>query len=49
MVSYIEGPFFAAENLNKKEKIKDLRDKIYNSMVENSKKNTYEKIRYVKK
>ena len=49
MVSYIEGPFLAAENLNKKEKIKDLRDKIYNSMVENSKKNTYEKIRYVKK
>ena len=55
MVSYIDGPFYPDETdekgkeLSKKEKIQNLRDKIYYSMVENSKNNTYEKIIYKKK
>lgn len=55
MVSYIEGPFFAdtedenGNRLSKKEMIKNLRDKIYSSMVKNSKNSNYEEIIYKKK
>ena len=55
MISYIDGPFYPdatdekGNELSKKDKIQNLRDKIYNSMVENSKNNTYEKIIYKKK
>ncbi len=55
MVTYIEGPFFADEkdkngkNLTNKEKVNNLRNKIYNSMVEKSQNNNYEKIIYKKK
>lgn len=58
IVTYIDGPFYPDEyknengiikKLTQKEKVKNLRDKIYKQMVERSKLNTYEKIRYVKK
>ena len=49
MVSYINGPFFADEGLDKKQAIKNLRDKVYNSMVEEAKHSNYEKIIYKKK
>ena len=55
MVSYIEGPFYAdVENekgieLSKKERVHNLRNKVYNSMVDNSKNSNYEKIIYKKK
>ena len=48
IVSYIDGPFFADDNLNKKEKQKDLRDKVYNTMVERSKNSNIEHIKYIK-
>lgn len=49
IVSYIDGPFVANVTLNKKEKQKDLRDKIYECMVERSKNSNIEYIKYVKK
>ena len=48
IVTYIDGPFFADENLTKKQKQKDLRDKIYNCMIERSKNNNIEVIKYIK-
>ena len=48
IVSYIDGPFFADKELSKKDQQQDLRDKIYNSMVERSKNNNIEKIKYIK-
>lgn len=54
IVSYIDGPFFAQEEidngqmLNKKQKQKDLRDKVYNTMVDRSKNSNIEYIKYVK-
>ncbi len=49
IVTYIDGPFFADEGLTKKEKQKNLRDKIYNCMVERSKNSNIEFIKYIKK
>ena len=49
IVTYIDGPFFAESSLNKKEQQKDLRDQIYNCMVERSKNSNIEHIKYVKK
>ena len=47
--AYIDGPFWADENLNSiKDKKQNLRDKIYNQMVERSKNSTYEFIEYKK-
>ncbi len=48
IVTYIDGPFFANKRLNFKEQQKDLRDRIYNTMVERSKNNNIEVIRYEK-
>lgn len=48
IVTYIDGPFFADSNLNKKQQQKNLRDKIYNCMVERSKNSNVEYIKYVK-
>lgn len=49
ITSYIDGPFWADENLNSiKDKKQNLRDKIYNQMVERSKNSTYEFIEYKK-
>ena len=49
IVSYIDGPFFANKELTKKEQQKDLRDRVYNQMVERSKDSNIEIIKYIKK
>ena len=49
IVSYIDGPFYPDEGLTNKEAQKNLRDKIYNKMVERSKNSNIEHIKYVKK
>lgn len=49
MLTYIDGPFFPNESLSLKEQRKDLRDKVYNTMVERSKLNNIEIIKYIKK
>ena len=49
IVSYIDGPFFANKELSKKEQQKDLRDRVYNQMVERSKNSNIEIIKYIKK
>ena len=49
IVSYIDGPFYPDEGLNVKEKQENLRNKIYNTMVERSKNSNIEVIKYIKK
>jgi 1-acyl-sn-glycerol-3-phosphate acyltransferase len=50
IVTYIDGPFFADENLSSnKEQQKALRDTVYNCMVDRSKNSNIEYIKYVKK
>ncbi len=49
IITYIDGPFFADISLNKKEQQRDLRNKIYNCMVERSKNSNIEYIKYIKK
>ena len=50
IVSYIDGPFYANKDLMTiKEQQKELRDKIYNCMVEKSKNSNIEYIKYIKK
>lgn len=46
--TYIDGPFFANKNLSKKESQKELRDRVYNTMVERSKNSDIEYIKYIK-
>ncbi len=46
---YVDGPFYADQNLpTDRAKAQQLRDRIYNTMVERAKNSTYEAIRYVK-
>lgn len=45
---YIDGPFFSNEQLNKKQRQEELRNKIYNCMLERSKNSNYEYVKYVK-
>lgn len=48
-VSYLDGPFYYNKQLASiKEQEKDLRDRVYSTMVERSKLNEYEYIKYVK-
>lgn len=49
IVSYIDGPFFPDEGLTLKEQQENLRNKIYNQMVERSKNSNIEVIKYEKK
>ena len=49
MVSYIDGPFFPDNSLNKKEAQEKLRDEVYKKMCERSQNNNVEKIIYKKK
>lgn len=49
IVTYIDGPFYPNKELNKKEAQKELRDTIYNKMVERSKNSDIEYIKYIKK
>ncbi len=46
IVAYIDGPFFPDENLTLKEQQENLRNKIYNCMVERSKNSNIEVIKY---
>lgn len=48
--TYIDGPFFVDNKLEtKKEKQKDLRDRVYNKMVERAKNSNAQYIKYIKK
>ena len=49
IVSYIDGPFFSDKELNLKEQQEDLRNKVYDVMVERSKNSNIEVIKYKKK
>ena len=49
IVTYIDGPFYADENLSSKEKKTKLRNMVYNTMVDRSKNNNVEIIKYIKK
>ena len=48
IVTYIDGPFFADDNLGLKDAKQNLRNKVYNQMVERSKVSDYEYIKYIK-
>ena len=48
IVTYIDGPFFPDENLSIKGRQEDLRNRIYNKMLERSKQSNVEVIKYVK-
>ena len=48
LVTYIDGPFFTDSNKQIKERQQELRDMVYNQMVERSKKSNYEHIKYIK-
>lgn len=49
IVSYIDGPFFVNKDLTKKEQQRDLRNRVYECMVERSKNSNIEYVKYVKK
>lgn len=49
IVTYIDGPFYPDENLNFKEQEQKFRDEVYNAMVERSKNNNVEVIKYERK
>lgn len=49
IVSYIDGPFFTNKALTKKERQQDLRNQVYECMVERSKDSNVEYIKYIKK
>lgn len=48
---YVDGPFYPEENEKKsiKQKSEELRDKVYNTMIERSKNSNFEYIKYIKK
>lgn len=48
ITTYIDGPFFADTSKSPKEQQQELRDMVYNKMVERSKNSTYEHILYKK-
>lgn len=49
MITYVDGPFYADKALSAKEQRKDLRDRVYNTMVERSKNNNVELVHYERK
>ena len=48
IITYIDGPFFADEKLGRKDKQKELRNKVYECMVKRSRESNIEYIEYVK-
>lgn len=48
IVSYIDGPFFPNVELSPKERQEDLRNRVYEQMVERSKNSNIEYIKYIK-
>ncbi len=49
MITYVDGPFFYNKELSKIEARKDLRNQVYNQMVERSKENNIEVWKYIKR
>ena len=49
IVSYIDGPFYGDEKLILQERKKELRDRVYECMVNRSKNSNIEVIKYIKK
>ncbi len=49
IVSYIDGPFYGDEKLMLQERKKELRDRVYECMVNRSKNSNIEVIKYIKK
>ena len=49
IITYIDGPFYPNKEMPSKERIQDLHDRVYNTMVERSKLSDYEFIKYIKK
>ena len=50
ITTYVDGPFYPDDNIqNIQEKKQNLRDKVYNQMVERSKESNYEYIKYIKR
>lgn len=49
IITYIDGPFYPNNEMPSKERIQDLRDRVYNTMVERSKLSDYEFIKYIRK
>ena len=47
IVTYIDGPFYPDTNLSEKEQQQELRDRVYNTMVERSKNSNIEHIKYI--
>ena len=48
IVTYIDGPFYANKELNEKQAKEELRDKVYNTMVNRSKNSNIDIVKYVK-
>ncbi|SFI51072.1 hypothetical protein SAMN04487775_102116 [Treponema bryantii] len=48
IVTYVDGPFFADETLDKKSRQQKLRNQVYEKMCERSKMNNIELIKYIK-
>lgn len=48
IVAYIDGPFFPNKQLDSRQQKEDLRNKVYNKMVERSKNSNIEIIKYIK-
>ncbi len=48
IVSYIDGPFYANKDLNVSQRKQDLRNRVYECMVERSKNSNIEVIKYIK-
>lgn len=49
IVTYIDGPFFANEDLPMRARKTDLRDRVYRCMCERAKNSTVEQIKYIKR
>ena len=49
IVTYIDGPFFANTQLNIKEQKEELRNKVYECMVDRSKNSNFAYMKYIKK
>lgn len=49
VITYVDGPFYPDLSLSLKEQEQDLMNKVYNTMCERAKNNTYEYVKYIKK
>lgn len=49
IITYIDGPFYPDEKLPQKQRVKDLRDRVYETMCKRAENSDTEYIRYIKK